>query len=262
MLLLKAGVVLPQISKNMILNVDIIDWASIKEFVNHDSTDATKSTKQIQKELAMSLLFISENIKKNKLQYDTKDVQQIYDIFRNHIQRSYQVGIAYVNNIFNSKGFIDSEDIKVIKYLSEYYTQIFINSIDKILLDPKLLLDIGRYITDINEDRLEKSKIFNHVAHSVSATFQALQVATVLKTLVLYRDNSTLNTHSVAAQIPTLEFKWISSLKERVCPTCSEMSQMMWPINSWDSIPLIPHATHPHCRCRVILTSTITQTDS
>lgn len=256
-ILLKAGVTLPHV-ENKILNTDIIDWHYIgKKLLNHDSTDATKSNKEIQKELALSLLFISEDIKNNNLTYETQDVQKIYDTFRNHIQRSYQLGIAYANNIFNSKGFIDDNDLKIIKYLSEYYTQVFVNSINKILIDPKFLLNIDRSILDIQNDKLEKSNIFNYLAHAVSATFQSLQIGTVVKTIVLYNDNSVLSSGALgnaAGDPPTLQFSWVGSMGERQCPICTELAKMTWDIGDWGNIPSIPFSSHPRCRCRIIIT--------
>lgn len=256
-LLLKAGVILPA-SNSRVLNIDIINWSAFKlPILSHDSTDITKSNKDIQKELAMSLLFIAEEIKSNRFQYETSDVQKIYDIFRNHIQRSYQLGIAYVNNIFNTKGFIDDNDLKVIKFLTEYYTNVFTNNIDKMLNDPAFLFSIDRYILDIREDRLEKSNLFNYLVHSISATFQALEVATVVKTIVLYNDNSLeVDVSKLPADLPILQFQWVSSLNEKGCPICSELAKQTWSFNEWQSIPLVPHNSHPRCTCRIMLSPT------
>jgi hypothetical protein len=216
----------------------------------------TKANKEIQKELAKALLFISEDVKRGKLQYDTADVQKIYDTFRNHIQRSYQLGIAYANNIFNTKGFIDDKDLKIIKFLSEYYTQVFVSKIDDIVRDPKFLLNIDRSILDIDADKLEKSNIFNYMAHAISATFQALQIGTVVKTVVLYNDNSVLKSGAIgnAGLPPTIEFTWVSTMRERGCPICSNFSQINWPIDAWGAIPTIPHGSHPRCTCRILVT--------
>ena len=256
-LLLKAGITLPHV-KNRTLNLDAIDWGYIRGLLAHDSTDVTKANIDIQKELAKALLFIAEDVKKGKLQYDTSDVQKIYDTFRNHIQRSYQLGIAYANNVFNTKGFIDDKDLIIIKFLAEYYTQVFVSKVDDIVRDPKFLLNIDRSILDIDADRLEKSNIFNYMAHAVSATFQALQIGTIVKTVVLYNDNSVLKSGAIgnAAEVPpTIGFTWVTSMDERACPICSEFSQINWPIDAWDSIPSIPHGTHPRCRCRILVTA-------
>lgn len=257
-LLLKAGVTLPHVN-NRRLNVDVIDWGYIKQLLSHDATDVTKANIEIQKELAKALLFIAEEVKNGKLQYDAEDVQKIYDTFRNHIQRSYQIGIAYANNIFKTKGFIDSEDLKIIKFLSEYYTQVFVSKVDDIVNDPKFLLNIDRSILDIDADRIEKSNIFNYMAHAISATFQALQIGTIVKIVVLYNDNSVVKSDSLAnassSLPPTLGFVWTTSLDEKACPICSEFSQISWPVDAWGSIPSIPHGTHPRCRCRILLSA-------
>ncbi len=258
-LLLKAGVILPAINNAKVLNIDIINWSSFKlPILSHDSTDITKSNKDIQKELALSLLFIAEEINSNKLQYETEDVQKVYDIFRNHIQRSYQLGIAYVNNIFNTKGFIDDDDLKIIKFLTEYYTSVFTNNIDKMLNDPAFLFGIDKYILDIKEDRLEKSNLFNYLVHSISATFQALEVATIVKTIILFNDNSLEvgDVSQLPPDLPTLQFQWVSSMNERGCLICTDMAKQTWSFNEWQSIPIIPHNSHPRCTCRIMLSPT------
>lgn len=256
-LLLKSGAIIPTFTDNRVLDINAIDWNSLKRFVSHDTTSVTKAVKQIQKELAMSLLFVSEDIKKTKLlQYDEKDVQNIYDIFRNHIQRAYQIGIAYVNNIFNSKGFIDSEDLKIIRFMSEYYTQVFLNNIDKILFNPKFILNLDRLILDINENRL--SSRFNYLTHSVSATFQALQISTIVKTIVLAYDKSSSGPIGPSSSsAPSLQFKWVKSMGD-TCPICNELNGKTWNLEEWNEIPMIPHAVHPSCKCRVM----VIQTDS
>lgn len=255
LLLLKSQVALPNVS-NKILNSDVINFRHIRPVVNHDNTDVTKATKQIQNDLAMSLLFIVEKVRKKELKYTIQDINDIEDVFRNHIQRAYQLGTAYVNNIFNTKGFIEARDLNIIKFLTDYYTQVFINSIDKILNDPKFIFNIDRSILDIDNDRLDKSKVFNYIAHSVSATFQALQVATIVKTLVLFDDNSIYKNEQTvfaADPVPTLQFYWATSMDEKVCPICTELAHNVWSLDEWYDIPLIPHGSHPHCRCRIMI---------
>jgi hypothetical protein len=255
MLLLKAQVALPNVS-NKILDIDTINMQATRPIINHDNTDVTRATKQVQKDLAMSLLFIIEAIKQKSLQYDAKDISNIEDVFRNHIQRAYQIGIAYANNVFNTKGFIEVRDLNIIKFLTDYYTQIFVNSINKILNNPEFMFNIDRSILDIQNDELEKSNLFNYIAHSISATFQALEIATVVKTLVLFDNNSvyenerrTLN----AASVPTIQFYWSTSMHERVCPICMDFAKNTWAMNNWYDIPLIPHNSHPHCYCRIMI---------
>jgi hypothetical protein len=153
MLLLKAQVALPNVS-NKILDIDTINMQATRPIINHDNTDVTRATKQVQKDLAMSLLFIIEAIKQKSLQYDAKDISNIEDVFRNHIQRAYQIGIAYANNVFNTKGFIEVRDLNIIKFLTDYYTQIFVNSINKILNNPEFMFNIDRSILDIQNDEL------------------------------------------------------------------------------------------------------------
>ena len=264
MLLLKSQVALPNIG-NKILNTSIIDFAAIRPILNHDTTSVTKATKQVQKDLAMSLLLIIETIRKKNLNYDSQDVKDISFIFRNHIQRAYQLGVAYANGIFNTKGFIENRDINIIKFLTDYYTNVFINNIDKVLHDPESMFNIDRSILDITNDRLEKSNIFNHIAHSISATFQALQVATIVKTIVLYDDNSTYRNETMIGineEIPTIQFYWASATDEKVCPICMDLTKNTWVLDDWFSIPLIPHGAHPHCKCRIMVKSLIVSSES
>lgn len=255
MLLLKAQVNLPNIN-NKILNLDILDFSEIRPTQNHDASQVTKATKQVERDLAMSLLFIIDGIKRKDLRYSVEDSKNIEFIFRNHIQRAYQLGIAYVNNIFQTKGFIEERDLNVIKFLTDYYTQTFLNAIDKIINNPAFIFNMERSILDVQNDMLEKSNIFNYIAHSISATFQALQVSTIIKTVVLFDDNSIYqNDRTVfgAENIPSIQFYWGTSMGERNCPICIDLSKNTWSINEWNNIPLIPHGSHPHCRCRILI---------
>lgn len=254
MLLLKSQVALPNVS-NKVINPNVIDFNSIRPVINHDNTDVTKATKQVQKDLAMSLLFVIEKIKQKDLKYTIEDIKDIEAVFRNHIQRSYQLGIAYANNIFNTKGFIEVRDLHIIKFLTDYYTQVFVNSIDKVLNNPNFIFNIDRSILDIQNDILEKSNLFNYIAHSISATFQALQVATVVKTIILFDDNSIYKNENVTLDAieNIIQFYWSSNIEERVCPVCTELSKNTWNMENWYEIPLIPHGSHPHCKCRIMI---------
>lgn len=251
MLLLKSQVALPNVS-NKVLNTNVISFSSIRPIINHDNTDVTKATKQVQKDLAMSLLFLIENIKQKNLKYTIEDIKAIESVFRNHIQRSYQLGIAYANTIFQTKGFIEVRDLNIIKFLTDYYTQVFVNSIDKVLNNPDFIFNIDRSILDIQNDILEKSNLFNYLAHSISATFQALQVATVVKTIILFDDNSAYANENLKFT-DTLQFYWSTTISERTCPVCSELSKTEWNMENWYEVPLIPHGSHPHCQCRIMI---------
>lgn len=253
-MLFKAGIVLPNIN-NRVLDFSKIDLKYLKPVIYHDVTDVTQATRKLQSELAMSLLLIADEIQAKGLKYDETDIAKINETFRNHIQRAYQLGIAYVNNIFSTKGFITETDLKIIKFLTDYYVQMFINNVDKMLADPKIMLNLDRNILDIQEGRFEKSNIFNYLAHATGAIFQALQMGTVIKTLTLFYNNSVPKIGDFASidRIPTLEFIWSTSRSEKVCPVCSGLSGQTWDATTWQEMPLIPHGSHPFCKCRILL---------
>ncbi len=264
MLLLKSQVALPNVS-NKVLNIDAIDMSAVRPIQDHDSTAVTQATKQVERDLALSLLFVIEKIKRNRLKYTTEDVKQIQAIFRNHIQRAYQLGIAYANAIFETKGFIENRDINIIKFLTDYYTNVFINSIEKALNDPDFIFNIDRSILDIEQEQLEKSNIFNYIAHSTSATFQSLQIATVVKTIILFDMNSVYPNEGAvfgAETVPTLQFYWATSMDERVCPICMDLAKSTWVMADWFNLPLIPHGAHPNCRCRIMVKPVILKDDT
>ncbi len=246
-LLLKIGISLPNLF-NKTFDLTRIDKNALRAIITHDTTDVTKAVMDLQQDLALELMFIGEEIKELELQFDSSHIRRIENIFRNYIQRAYLLGTAYVNNIFNEKGFIDKDDLRIIKFLSEYYSQIFINNIQKVLNDPKVLLNPERSILDIQENRLNNPNVFNNIADSIGAVFQALQVSTVVKTVVL------LDIYSVlVGKSSNIEFGWAVSKDERVCPICFELSKRSWEVENYHEIPLIPHGAHPNCKCRILL---------
>lgn len=259
-LLLKIGIVLPNIRNKKLINFEKLDKNALRPIITHDTTDITIAAQDLQKDLALELLFIVEDIKENKLQLNVGHVKKIENIFRNYIQRSYLLGTAYVNNIFNDKGFITDTDLRIIKFLSEYYSQIYVNNIDKVLNDPKLLLvNPERVILDIEENKLNGGNVFNNISDAIGATFQSLQISTIVKTITLFEQysiddfDSQIINNEEGEKKQKIEFNWATSKDERVCKICVELATKSWDIHDYQQIPLIPHGSHPRCVCRILL---------
>lgn len=252
-------------------------YKAIEPVPEADELPQSKRVMRLERIAAVPLKHLTETIR-DKKGINEIDISTMTGIIRRLTQQVYLQGIDYVANQLNVEGFITQTDLSNIQNYSKQYLDTLLSRLYRFVLgrDPKLPAITHDFIVDVVLSTLTTNVLFDA---TLSKTQQLLT-----NDISLANPQPVITTSEVAAAeytpmgylkppqdtippygtpgypgpVPQQRvLVWRTARDDRVCPYCRQFEMFMVPANEPQRMPRPHQDTHPHCRCRVVLTITV-----
>ncbi len=116
----------------------------------------------------------------------------------------------------------------------------------------KLIADRQAELREILTTGMSQGDTINTIANDIKKAFKV----TSWKSELIAR-SEVIKTHGKSTRMAiiqggvTKEYKWLTSLRENVCPICRPLHERIFQVNSRDS-PMPVTSTHPNCNCGIV----------
>jgi len=230
-------------------------------------TNESKRIRGIENDLSNKLTAIANEISK----FTSTDIALLQRVFekpvtetiRAALQKTYITGMNYTAEFFDTDGFLTQVDLDNIRNTTAQYVQQFWRFVDRGILhrNDLLLRDSKGQLKPPKEPLTDAGFVAS------AAVVRMMNVATIMKAKQLRQKNrqNVISYRFAALDLelfptspdvtPETEVRliWKTADDLRVCPICDSVADEVYELDD-PLIPVPPEASHPNCRCRLMLT--------
>lgn len=235
-----------------------VDPATLPELEN---TTTTKNILRLEGIASKKLKLLTAEIKRTRtISQRIESLQR--SVIRRLVQDSYWEGVKYVARFARTEPYFTDVDIRNITSYARQYDDLLTSRMYRFVLgrSPELKDITDTFIVDVLASSLTTNVLYEAtISKAQQIILNDVSMSQFMPNrqqprLVITETAAVDPNETVGEPIPIL--LWRTARDDRVCFYCAQYEMFMVPVHLANFMPTPHQDTHPHCRCRILLTMT------